>query len=344
MPERTEAPEREREVEVLSEGALTKIDRAEIDMQIATAHKYGRSISKFQTNALDMVTLSPETAGECFYRLKRKDKDGKTVIIEGGSIRLAEIVACTWGNMRAGQRVADIDDTFVYGEGFCHDLESNLAVRVEVSRRITGSTGRRYGDDMIGVTANAACSIAYRNAVLKVVPKAMWIPLLKAAQKLFRGDEKSLGERRKLMLEEFKKLKVTEKMICDYLDVPGVADIGLDELMDLRGAYTAIMDGSATVDETFAAKEAATDQEQPRRKSDAPAGAKAPAPDPAAPGMATPEDVELVHRTSITCAIEIARLKRYIKKTRNVDAVKDLKHDDIAVLVKEIEEGKPLSD
>ncbi|MFN8826683.1 MAG: hypothetical protein ACK501_17070, partial [Planctomycetota bacterium] len=47
-------------------------------------------------------------------------------------------------------------------------------------RRITGKNGRRYSSDMIGVTGNAACSIALRNAVFRGIPRAFWIDIYDA--------------------------------------------------------------------------------------------------------------------------------------------------------------------
>lgn len=341
------APETEHEVELVSSsGGLSRADRAEIDIQISTAHAYPRSITKFHRNAMDMVTLNVETAQECYYSLKRKDKDGKIVKIEGGSIRLAEIVACTWGNMRAGQRVADIDERMVYGEGFAHDLESNLAVRVEVSRRIVGSSGRRYGDDMIGVTANAACAIAYRNAVLKVVPKAMWVSLLEAARKLVRGDEKSIETRRKTMISEFAKLTVTEAMICEYLEVKGVADIGLDELVELRGVFTAISNGDTTVAEAFAGNQP-EQNEQPRRASETKKAEDQPKSAPSEPKkdadgeqLATPEDVAEVQMLASKSSVSLYDLKMHLKNTFGTEKIANLRRSQIPALLEDIKTGK----
>lgn len=62
-------------LEVISEGTLEQITRGEIDMQIATAKKYPRSISKFKAKALEMATLDEETAESCFYNLPREGKE-----------------------------------------------------------------------------------------------------------------------------------------------------------------------------------------------------------------------------------------------------------------------------
>lgn len=243
----TQRVEEEREVEIMpNAGTLSVMSKAEIDVQISTAHAYPRSLAQFHKRAMEMLTLNQETALECFYTLPR---GGKKIL--GPSIRLAEIVACSYGNLRAAGRVANQDGEFIYGQGICHDLENNLAVQIEVSRRITNKEGNRYDSDMIGITGNAAISIAYRNAVLRVVPKALWRPLYEEALKIARGDITTLEARRKKMLEEFKKLKVSEKVICDWLEVKGAADIGLDHLVELRGIYTAIINNEVSIDQAF---------------------------------------------------------------------------------------------
>ncbi len=158
-----------REVSAMSVegGTVALLNRSEIDMQVATAHKFPRSIKRFRQEALQMVTLNESVAESCIYALPRS---GKT--IEGPSARFAEVVASAWGNCRAGARVVSDAGDFITAQGVFHDLERNVAITYEVQRRITDKNNRRFNADMIGVTGNAASSIALRNAILKGVPKA----------------------------------------------------------------------------------------------------------------------------------------------------------------------------
>ena len=55
-------------------GTAALISRSEIDMQIATAHKFPRSIKRFRNEALQMVTLNEQVAESCIYALPRGDK------------------------------------------------------------------------------------------------------------------------------------------------------------------------------------------------------------------------------------------------------------------------------
>lgn len=230
-----------------SSSTLMALNSSEIDTQIATAKKYPRSIKQFLNEARQMVTLTEDIAGECIYALPRAGKS-----IEGPSARFAEIMVSAWGNCRAGTRIVNEDDRFVTSQGVFLDLQRNTAITYEVKRRITDKHGNRFKDDMIGVTSNACCSIALRNAVLKGIPKAFWKTLYDEARKTAIGDVKTLATRRATMMDAFGKMGVTPELIFAKLEISGVEDITLDDLGLLRGIFTALKEGDSTVEQLFA--------------------------------------------------------------------------------------------
>ena len=136
----------------------------EIDIQVATARRFPRSLAQFKKDALEMVTLDEDTAASCFYSIPRAGK-----FIEGKSVRLAEIAASAYQHIVIGVRILEEDDKFIYAEGVAWDLQRNYKVIKPSRRRITTKNGTRYNDDMIAVTANAAASIAFRNAVFACI-------------------------------------------------------------------------------------------------------------------------------------------------------------------------------
>lgn len=235
--------------------AMTDLARSEIDIQISTAKKFPRSIEAFRQQALSMATLDRDIAASCFYKLKRKDKEGGSTFIEGASVRLAEIVASSWGNLRFGARIVDEDNRFVTAQGMAYDLEKNVSNVIEVTRRITDKNGRRYSDDMVAVTKNAACSIALRNAIFKTVPFTYVKYILTMAKRAAIGDAKTLVESRANMFTEFAKMRVSKEMILTYCGKPSVEDVGLTEIEDLLGVFNAIKDNETTIDEQFGGKE-----------------------------------------------------------------------------------------
>ncbi len=226
--------------------SLAAINRSEIDVQIATAKQYPRNLSQVLNNIETLATLDEETAAACFYMLRRQGK-----LIEGPSVRMAEIIASSWGNIRVQSRIIGNDGKMITAQGVCHDLESNYAVSAEVKRRITGKDGRTYSDDMQVVTGNAACAIAMRNALFKVVPMALIKKVITKAKKVSIGQSISLEESRKKMLDYFSKIGVGQQNIFDYLSVSKIEEIDVDMVIELRGLATAIKEGSTTVQETF---------------------------------------------------------------------------------------------
>lgn len=222
------------------------ISSSELNQQIATAKRYPRSIKQFIDTATELATLDEETAEECIYALPR---DGRT--IEGPSARFAEILAYAWGNCRAGARTIGEDAAFVKSQGTFLDLEKNVGIQFEVSRRITDKRGNRYKPDMIGTTANAAGSIALRNAVLKGIPKAFWKKAYQRARGVVAGDFKTLANRRAEAFKQFAVFGVTPEMIFALLEIKGVEDVTLDHMVTLKGILTAIKEGDTTPEQVF---------------------------------------------------------------------------------------------
>lgn len=233
-------------------GAVASITRAEADTQIVTAKKYPRSIKTFMDTAKGMVTMDVETAEGCFYKLKRKNPDGSVKFIEGPSVRLLEIAAAAYGNLTYGARIISEDARFITAQGVAWDLQNNNRQTLEVRRRITTKTGATFGEDMIAVTANAACSIAKRNALNGVIPRVFVNQLFEIAKQTAVGKLGTLAERRQKAVDYFvKNLHVPLEKILLWLEVKGIEDIQLDHLESLSGLKTALKDGETTVEKEF---------------------------------------------------------------------------------------------
>lgn len=224
-------------------------DKAQIDVQISTAKAYPRNIKRATENALAIVTMDTDTAKTCTYSVPRGGK-----AITGPSVHLAKILAQVWGNMRVDAKVVAIDAKQVTSEAVCFDLENNLAIKTQVKRSIVGKTGR-FNDDMITVTGNAANSIALRNAVLSVIPRAIVDKVYNAAKQTITGD---LSDKTKLIAKRkqvFDGLKdtygLTEKEVLSAIGKAAIDHVTGDDLVVLIGIGTAIKDGDTTVEQAF---------------------------------------------------------------------------------------------
>jgi hypothetical protein len=328
--------------------ALAQVTKAEIDLQISTAHSYPRSLTTFNKKAMTMLMMNKEIAEECFYVIPR---GGKTV--EGPSVRLAEIVAASYGNLRSGARVVAEEGDFIVAQGVCHDLENNLAITFEVKRRIVDSRGQRFNSDMIGVTGNAASAIAFRNTVFRVVPKVLWLPLYEQARRVAKGDEKTFEVKREATLIAFEKLNVKRKKIFEYLGIEGIQDMNSDHLVTLIGIGNAIKNGEASISDL----DANSEPTPPQRKTAGPkeengqtqkTGPGSPAeksepktqPQQETDPLLTSEEQNEIWKFAFNRSWSKVNAKQLIKKEFGVDDLKDLRRSQRAKLEELLEARK----
>lgn len=238
-------------IQVNQSSMLEALNRSEVDMQVATAKAYPRDIEKALEKIENLAIMDKETAVDCFYVLRRKAANGSDSVIDGLSVRMAEIIAGAWGNLRVQARIIGNDGRTITAQAVCHDLESNLAVSVEVKRRITNKKGETFSEDMQVVTGNAACAIAFRNAVLKVVPKAITKKVIGRVKEVALGQAIDLETSRQNIIQYFAKLGVTEEQLFDYLGIKKITEIDTEMVFELRATANAIKEGTTTVQETF---------------------------------------------------------------------------------------------
>jgi hypothetical protein len=229
-------------------GAVAAIVKSEVEAQIEAAHRYPRNIKAFMNEAITLATLTQEVAESCIYSLPRAGK-----MITGPSVRLAEICASAYGNLHIAARVIGAEEREVVAQGVAWDTQKNLRIAIENKRRITDKNGKRFQDDMIIVTGNAAASIALRNAIFRVIPRSYVIPIYEKARAVAVGSAQTLEARRTQVVERLGKIGVSQERVLARLERPGVVDIDLDDLEILIGLGTAIKNGEVPIDEAFPA-------------------------------------------------------------------------------------------
>lgn len=237
-------------IEIKQAEMLTAINRSEIDMQVSTAKQYPRDLHEVLNKIATYATMDADTATDCFYVLRRGGATGSSTI-EGLSVRMAEIIAGAWGNLRVQTRIIGNDGKTVTAQGVCHDLETNVAVSVEAKRRITDKFGKTFSEDMQVVTSNAASAIAFRNAVLKVVPKAVTKRVIEEVKRVALGQALDLETQRERMIDYFAKLGVEESLLLEYIGKSKRDEIDKEAVFQLRATANAIKEGTTTVQESF---------------------------------------------------------------------------------------------
>lgn len=240
--------------DITSSSALAVIERASINMQIQTAKQFPRTLSKVKADMLTFATLDEETAAGCFYTLPRGGK-----VIQGPSVRLAEIAASCFGNLRAGVRVVEVDTQsgapHATVQAVVHDLEKNVAISIEKRRRIVGkkAKGGRIDEDDINLACNAGSAVALRDAIFKVVPIVLVKPVFDAAKRVAVGQVKSIAAKRVQVVDRLKQMGAPEDRILAAVGCKKMDDVGLAEIEVLIGLGTALKDGETTLEEAFPA-------------------------------------------------------------------------------------------
>lgn len=227
---------------------IDAVERANVDSQVATAKQYPRDLKRSINNSIAMATMDYNTAQSCGYALPRGGKP-----ITGPSVHLAKLIVSNWGNVRAEAKVVKITDKQVISRGTCWDLENNVATAFEVRRSIVGKSGKRFTDDMITVTGNAANAIAYRNAVFSVIPKAITDKVYQAAQHFITGDlsdEEKIVARRKKCIDFFKdEYGISEEEVVMLCGKQTVNQIQAEQIALLLGITQSLKDGDTTVED-----------------------------------------------------------------------------------------------
>ena len=229
-------------------------ERAAIDTQVATAKRYPRDLARVRNNSIAIACMDKETAESCRYA---KPVGGKNVT--GASVHLARIICQQYGNIRVQQRIKMIDAKTIVAEAVAFDMETNYAVCVEARRSILDKNGQRYKESVIETNAMGILAIAERNAILKVIPKAIIDSVYKAAFNLANGDlsdgEKLIIARQKA-LDFFKNTHgILEEQVLSVLNLRSVNQIGAEQIADLRGYIQSVKDGEITIDELFGKKQ-----------------------------------------------------------------------------------------
>ncbi len=240
------------EIKVLTPEIVSDTTRQEIDIQIATAKNYPRDVAHVMDSVVTLAGLDDSIADECFYTLARQGKE-----ISGNSIRLAEMFASTWGNLRYAARVVANDGQKITAQGICYDLEANVSATKEVSVSIVYSKGGTYSIDMQTVAGNAACSKAVRNAIFSIIPAAI---VKSVAAKIkeeaaARMDAKKLKASKESMVKHIAKLGVPIEAVLKFTNAESLESMDSTQFMGLRGALAAISRGESTIKEVFGIEE-----------------------------------------------------------------------------------------
>jgi hypothetical protein len=236
-------------------GAAARTDQAramaEVQAAFIIAKRYPRDVNIAYTRIIESCKRQ-SLAEQALYAYPR----GKE-IVEGPSIRLAEVLAQCWGNLDWGLRELAQTEGQSEVEAFCIDLETNTRRSVTFAVphvRYSKERGRqRLGDDprdTYEVVANQGARRA-RACVLAVIPGDIVDAAVEQIREtLEKGGGEPLADRIRKMAAYFHEIGVTVEALEKFLGHKLEATVET-ELVRLKAVAKSIKDGFADRNQYF---------------------------------------------------------------------------------------------
>lgn len=188
-----------------------------------------------------------------------KGKNGRQNIVSGGSIRLAEMLARHWGNLKYGLRQVSQSDKETKLEAYCWDMETNVwATRDIVQKHEYKSGGKmkKITDerDIYELTTNRGMR-RVRACIFEIIPadvREEAIELCRQVEAEMQGkDIKAISDN---LVKAFKEIGVESKDLESFCG-RSLSAMTLEQLHDLRLVYRSIKDGETSADDFFTKEE-----------------------------------------------------------------------------------------
>ncbi len=177
-----------------------------------------------------------------------------STLVKGPSIRLAEVAARHWGNIRVGITITNQTDECTEARAYAFDMQTNYMVDQEFTvphKRTTKRGVTRLTDerDIRELVQNMG-SRYLRGCILRVIPSDIIEAALEQVEKTLLSSDVPLVEQIRKMVAAFDELGVKvehlEKRLGHNLDatIP-------QEIVTLKGIYKSIKDGMANREDFF---------------------------------------------------------------------------------------------
>ena len=231
-------------VEVESQRAIQEVQAA-----MVIAKKFPRNSLQAMDSILQACTR-PTLAQGALYSYPRGGQD-----VTGPSIRLAEAIAQTWGNIQFGIRELSQSNGESTVEAFAWDLETNTR-QVKVFQvphgRYTRSGGLKMLDDprdIYEVVANQGAR-RLRACILGVIPGDVIESAVNQCDITLSEHADSSPEAIKKMIVAFSEYRVNEDMIKKRIG-RRLESINSPQMVQLKKIYASLRDGMSNVSDWF---------------------------------------------------------------------------------------------
>lgn len=241
----------------VGEAGVMAREGAEVQASVIVAKRFPRNTIQ-SMERIAIACARPRLAGAALYSYARGGQE-----ITGPSIRLAEAIAQSWGNISFGIRELEQKNGESTVEAFAWDMETNVRetkvfhVRHE---RVTKKGTFRLEDprDIYEMVANQG-SRRLRACILGIIPGDVVEDAVSYCEQTLAAKAEVTPERIAKMLEAFGAIGVTKRQIeariQRHIDsmTPGL-------MINLTKIYNSVKDGFSSVAEWFPPEENATKQ------------------------------------------------------------------------------------
>lgn len=232
--------------------AVASREMAEMQAKVFMAKQFPRNEQEATRRILN-ACMRESLANVAVYEYSRGGS------VSGPSIRLAETIAQSWGNIDYGFRELESNNGVSKVESFCWDVETNTrATRTFEVRheRYTRQGTKTLTDprDIYETIANNA-SRRLRACILQIVPGDVVEAAVEQCKQTQEDALKRKGgnikERVAEMVKRYAELGVTRKMLEAYVG-RDIESITYSQLVKFGNVYQTIKDGTSTVEDHFA--------------------------------------------------------------------------------------------
>ena len=277
------------------QGALAATEGQRAIAEVQAAMMIARANPRDPVQAMDRILNActrPSLAESAIYCYSRAGSN-----VTGPSIRLAETLAQSWGNLQYGLRELSQANGESTVQAFAWDVETNTRKEVTFQvrhQRYTRNGSRRLEDprDVYELVANQG-SRRLRACILAVIPGDVTEAAVRQCELTQTSSADTSPEGVKRMVEAFAKLGVTREQIEARIQ-RRLDAIHPAQVVDLRRVYTSLHDGMSAIPDWFAvpqeeAPPATSATQAVKDKLKARTGRQDPAPEPPAPAQVAPQ-------------------------------------------------------
>lgn len=221
--------------------------------KVIVAMQAAKAFPRNELACLDRMKISCSRKGLAATAIYSYTRGGSSV--EGPSVRLLEMAASIWGNIKHGYHIIEQGADYTKIEAYCIDLETNAEVtREETIKHYRKSGGRQRlltdERDIREFVASWAAR-AERTCMEHVIPRDIIEECMEACNQTLAADSKNTDpEKIKALVAAFAEYKVTVPMIETKIG-RHIDAIQAQHVVLLRKIYAGLKDGYTTIEQAF---------------------------------------------------------------------------------------------